>query len=265
LTYLIIGIDGMIDHFTVIGSILIIAIALIISIVWLKRCNVLEKCFLPMATLAVLASHELLPMYRLLKPIPVILLLGSTLLFRLRNTIDNSTRKFYALLALGLLFSLFGDIIISMDGSAMFLVGLGFFLCAHIFYLLLFKQQVTWFPSLKIFYIALILAVVVYSVLWRGIRHDLVLSLAVAVYALMISIMGAQAIGRAIMVRNRLATYTAIGSVLFIMSDIILGIGTFAYPFKSLAICNLIPYFLAQLLIAHATQPRYVQKNDNHL
>jgi alkylglycerol monooxygenase len=71
------------------------------------------------------------------------------------------------------------------------------------------------------------------------------------VYAIVIALMAAQAIGRAAVRRDTASVGVAIGALCFMLSDSILAINKFAMPLPMSEFAVLTTYYAAQILIAH--------------
>lgn len=151
-------------------------------------------------------------------------------------------RTVVALLAtLALLFSWAGDVGISSSGELSFLVALGFFLLAHVFYIALFvrklrMRRLTWWSALYlVWWVALVVILA---------PHIGALLIPVAVYGLVLGAMGAVAL-----TCHRLIAW---GGALFVVSDTILGLDRFLPGFELWQVHFLImlSYLAAQGLIA---------------
>ncbi|HWI82395.1 lysoplasmalogenase family protein [Ramlibacter sp.] len=151
-----------------------------------------------------------------------------------------------ALLLAGLACSLAGDCFLMLNGF--FIHGLAAFLAAQLCYLALFKRGLPWFPSGKALLATLAVGIAMYAVLFE--RLGPVLKLAVAAYAIVISLMAAQAIGRAAVRRDRASLAVAVGSGFFMLSDALLAINKFALPLPLAPLWVLATYYAAQFLIA---------------
>jgi uncharacterized membrane protein YhhN len=118
--------------------------------------------------------------------------------------------------SLGILLSWIGDVTLSSPDGIGFLVGLGFFLLAHVAYVLLFLRRLRTqrFRPLAVVYIAWWIALVV--VLSPNLGS---LFIPVAVYGLVLCAMGALALHC-----NR---WIAAGGALFVISDSLLGLNNF--------------------------------------
>ncbi|MCG2591382.1 lysoplasmalogenase family protein [Ramlibacter sp. XY19] len=154
--------------------------------------------------------------------------------------------RFEALLVAALAFSLAGDVFLMLSGY--FIPGLASFLLAHLCYLALFRQGVQWFPSGSALAGTLAAGAAMYAFLYPTL--DPVLKVAVALYTLVIALMAAQAIGRAVAVRDAASTAVAAGALFFMASDSLLAINKFALPLPMAQFAVLATYYVAQLLIA---------------
>jgi uncharacterized membrane protein YhhN len=171
------------------------------------------------------------------KPLLMVLLLAA-FLFSLPKV-----RSEIALLgALGIALSWLGDVSLSSPGDLGFLIGLGFFLLAHVAYIILFwrKLKQRSFP----------LIAAIYPLWWIGLvvvlaPHLGSLLIPVAVYGLVLGTMGALAL--------RCDIRIAIGGALFVVSDTILGLDRFLPGFALWQVDAIImtTYLAAQGLIAY--------------
>jgi uncharacterized membrane protein YhhN len=123
--------------------------------------------------------------------------------------------------SLGILLSWLGDTTLSSPDGIGFLVGLGFFLLAHVAYVILFlhKLRMRRFRPLAFVYVAWLIALVVVLAPYLG-----SLLIPVAVYGLVLCTMGALALHC-----NR---WIAAGGALFVISDSILGLNNFLPGFE---------------------------------
>ena len=158
--------------------------------------------------------------------------------------------KVETLLIAALALSLAGDVLLLFPGY--FIPGLISFLLAHLCYIALFKQGIAWFPSRRALAITLGLGTALYGFLFDGL--DPVLRVAVAVYAVVIALMAAQAIGRALVLRDGPSAAVAAGAAFFMLSDALLAIDRFAQPFAMAPFWVLGTYYIAQILIASNAQ-----------
>jgi alkylglycerol monooxygenase len=141
-----------------------------------------------------------------------------------------------------------GDV--PLAGLPPFILGLGSFLIAHVFYIALFKQGQAWFPNRRALGAVLAVGVLMYAIVWPGLG-DPVLKTAVAAYVLVISLMAAQAIGRATVQRDAAARWVAVGACVFMVSDSLIAVNKFVTPVALSPLWILATYYAAQILIVH--------------
>jgi len=153
-------------------------------------------------------------------------------------------------ITIGLLFSLVGDILL-LRPEHFFLLGLSAFLFTHIAYLFAFTRD-THFPARpRVWILYLLFAAccnfLLFSRLPAGLRFP------VAVYSLFLVSMAAQAMGRSFLLRTSAARWAAIGALLFVLSDGLLAFDRFYKPLSLAPLLVLLPYYVAQWLIASST------------
>lgn len=143
--------------------------------------------------------------------------------------------------SLAIIFSWAGDVGIASTGELSLLVALGFFLIAHIYYIILFLRKLR-MRRLSLWSIA-------YLAWWAALvailaPHIGSLLIPVAVYGLVLVGMGAIAL-----TCNR---FIAVGGVLFVVSDTILGLNKFLPGFElwQIDFVIMLSYIAAQGLIA---------------
>jgi sterol desaturase/sphingolipid hydroxylase (fatty acid hydroxylase superfamily)/uncharacterized membrane protein YhhN len=155
-----------------------------------------------------------------------------------------------------LLASMAGDVALMFPGG--FLAGLGSFLLAHLMYLMLFsrtvgRRAVGWLPRRGPLLWVAAYGLAMGAVLWPHLPAGL--RVPVAVYVAVICLMGAQALGRASVLRDGAARTVAAGAVLFMTSDTLLAVNRFVAPLPLAALWVLSTYFAGQLLIARFAAP----------
>ena len=187
-------------------------------------------------------------LHYIFKPLTMVLALSLVLL---RARAGGGLRHFDALLLAGLAASMAGDVLLMLKG--MFIPGLVTFLIAHLFYIALFRQGMTWFPSRRALMATLGVGVSMYAFLWSGLAP--VLKVAVAAYVVVIALMAAQAIGRALVLRDAASTAVAVGACFFMLSDAMLATNRFALPLPMAQFWVLSTYYIAQMLIACNAKP----------
>ena len=212
--------------------------------------HLLEVLAVQAAALAVLGSLGFLPWYGALKPLVMVF----AIIFVAASARSTWARgRFGTYLLLALVFSMGGDIALLWP-ETLFVMGLGLFLIAHIFYIVLFRQGQTWFPSRKALVLVLAVGSGMYAVIWPGLA-DPVLKVAVAAYVTVISLMAAQAIGRATVLGDVASRWVAVGACIFMVSDACIAINKFLTPVPLALLWILATYYTAQLLIVHHARP----------
>jgi sterol desaturase/sphingolipid hydroxylase (fatty acid hydroxylase superfamily)/uncharacterized membrane protein YhhN len=151
-----------------------------------------------------------------------------------------------ALLAVALAASLAGDVALMFEGG--FLPGLVAFLLAHLAYVVLFARGVGPLPNRAALVVCAAFGLAMAWVLWPHVPGAL--RWPVVAYVAVICTMGAQAIGRAVVLRDPAAMAVAAGAVLFMASDTQLALNRFVAPLPVSPLGILSTYFAAQLLIA---------------
>jgi uncharacterized membrane protein YhhN len=179
------------------------------------------------------------------KPLATILILS----IAFRNS-RNRTDSYSLWITIGLLCSLVGDVLLIWP-FLLFLPGLFAFLLAHIAYLVAFTRNVKFPVRFSIWLIYLAIVFILYAFLYPNIPVRL--SPAVFIYSLLLASMAAQAMGRAVLLKTTPSYRAAIGAIFFMLSDILLAIDRFHALILLAPVLILIPYYLAQWLIARST------------
>ncbi|QTN30115.1 sterol desaturase family protein [Rhodoferax sp. AJA081-3] len=219
------------------------------------KLHMLEVLAVQSGALATVAALGLMDGYMVFKPLTMLIAIAFV---ATRARSIGATGQFDILLMVALVFSLIGDVFLMLPGNY-FIPGLASFLVAHIFYIALFRQGQTWFPSKKALVSVLAVGVVMYGIVWGGLG-DPVLKAAVAAYVGVISLMAAQAIGRATVQgsQDAGAGWVALGACVFMVSDSLIAINKFVTPVALSSLWILATYYAAQLLIVHnARMPKY--------
>lgn len=161
---------------------------------------------------------------------------------------NRSMSRLSAQMVTALIFCLLGDIALIWDH--LFLLGVGFFLVAHLLFIRALTSRFGFrlAPVALIFALALIFGMSFY--LWSGL--DNTLKIAIPIYATVIGLMGAQALSIGLRRRSSIRIQIALGGVLFILSDALLGINAFKEPFALSGLFILSTYWGALTLLANA-------------
>ncbi len=173
-----------------------------------------------------------------LKSIPVLLLAVTSLIF-----IPGTAGK---LLFAGFLLSAGGDISLSFEGEKAFVMGLSFFLLAHVVYIILFAQDFTFSPGkLPLALIVGGLAITMSIILFPKLGE---MRLPVLVYITVIMAMGVVAAfwtGGA----SSTAILLFVGAAVFMLSDSMIAVNKFLVPISWSKFFIMITYYAAQLMI----------------
>jgi uncharacterized membrane protein YhhN len=149
--------------------------------------------------------------------------------------------------ALGLLCSLIGDIVLMLPGNP-FLFGLLAFLAAHICYAVAFHSGAA-SPAFPWILLALFaVAAILLRYLWRALTP--VVRGAASLYMAAIVLMASLAMARFVSTPLPHSLSAAAGAALFMASDAMLVINRFRTPFRLVHLAVLGTYYAAQLLIA---------------
>ncbi len=150
-----------------------------------------------------------------------------------------------------LIFSWLGDVALLFTrlNPDFFLLGLAFFLCAHLIYIVLFRKASS-AMQFRLWYTFpfAVYAAVLYFLLLPNL--DVILKVAVFVYAAVLMLMGVFAAAR-----NTPNLYmesymrVLIGAIVFMVSDSCIAINTFLHPFPSAEFIIMLTYVLAQYWI----------------
>jgi uncharacterized membrane protein YhhN len=183
----------------------------------------------------------------LFKPLATVLILFIAL-----SEWRSDKRLYSASIAIGLCFSLLGDVALLWP-DLYFLPGLAAFLLTHLSYFVAFTRDAKFpaRPSIWVLYLAI--AAAMFAFLFPNLPSSL--KIPVALYSLLLASMAAQAMGRYLILKTSPARLAATGALLFMLSDVLLAFDHFhsAIPFAPLLV--LAPYYLAQWLIARSTAP----------
>lgn len=166
---------------------------------------------------------------------------------------SGKNKRTFIIMLIGLIFALGGDVFLSFGNSGLFFVlGLGSFSLAHIFYTAAFCSLVKFSP--KDLIPALIIAVptISFLLLKDGFNFAGMFPL-IVLYTILISVMVSKAISLLRLENKNMTSvmFSIIGAVLFFISDFIL-VFVFFYDkdFTLLPYLNLIIYYSGQALLA---------------
>lgn len=180
----------------------------------------------------------------LFKPLATLLILCVVL-----TTGDRFFHPYSLLLAAGLLFSTAGDVFLMLPKDR-FIAGLVSFLVAHLCYIAAFSNDAAFGTGLVWWLPFFAAGGAVVMSLWAKLPSAL--RWPVLAYVLVIATMAGQATGRWLFLGDSAALYSAVGAGLFVVSDAVLAIDRFGWPFHAARGITLTTYYAAQLLIAQS-------------
>lgn len=173
--------------------------------------------------------------------------LATLLILALALSLSPARPEYRWAIAAGLLFSTAGDVFLMLPRDR-FVAGLACFLVAHLCYIGAFSIGVP-FAAAPLLWLPFFAAGgVVLAMVWPGLKPAL--RAPVAVYVVVIAAMAGQATGRWYASGSAVALAAAIGAGLFVVSDAVLAIDRFRWPFRAARAVTLATYWAAQLLIA---------------
>ncbi|MBN2443718.1 MAG: lysoplasmalogenase [Spirochaetales bacterium] len=168
----------------------------------------------------------------------------------LYGTMHSPYFLYITLIFLGLIFSLAGDIIIFFKKNPFFLIALASFACTHIAYAIsfLFYSQFS-LMDIGTSIVIISIGLIIYFYFSRHLKK---LKIPVIFYLVIISFMAWRAVSTLFGHRLTLiqGLFIAGGSILFYISDIILGMNMFVKPIRKFHLKNLSLYYCGQLFIA---------------
>jgi uncharacterized membrane protein YhhN len=181
-------------------------------------------------------------LFLVFKPLTTSLILGVVLLPAARNV-----SIYRGAIALGLLFSLFGDILLMLPGDR-FAAGLVSFLLAHISYIVAFDSATQYAGFPWIAFPLVLSGGLVLRYVWPGVSYSL--RGPIVGYVIVMVTMASWAAYRALVSPGLASVVAGAGAVLFLISDAALAVDRFRQPFRAAQAIVLATYFAAQLLIA---------------
>jgi uncharacterized membrane protein YhhN len=187
------------------------------------------------------------------------LIMPSLMLYIFACTKERNNRFVKTILA-GQLFSFIGDCALMFGGEGLpFLIGLGSFLTAHIAYVYAFVHEVNLYGDssrmilMRKKWLLLPFMVVLGAFLYILFPHLGEMTAPVCVYAFTIMCMSVTALNRNGYVSTETFTPIFVGSLLFMLSDMILAYSLFVKTFPFSGVLVMLTYISAQFLIAQGT------------
>jgi len=179
-------------------------------------------------------------------------LLMPVLFFIYYRLIKGQVNRFYRMILSALLFSWLGDVTLEFQvkNDIFFMIGLACFLIAQVIYLISFfstkGQNVLFFKKIYLILPVIVYGVFMISLLNKGLGE---MKIPVIIYTLVILTMLTSALNREKKVSRQSYILVLVGAMLFVLSDSIIAIDKFGYPFALSGIAVMITYITAQYLI----------------
>lgn len=189
------------------------------------------------------AQQDFQSVFWVLKPLTTIAVLFIPLLYGV-----SINRKYFRRLIAALALCLVGDILLL--NPEWFVFGLAAFFIAHIFYIFAFISYRGLFLKPLPLIVLLLIGTSVYAMLFDGLGE---LKIPVALYVVCLVVMCWQAIGLYDRYQNRRFRFVMVGSFLFLISDAILALNKFKFPFDTAEIFVLVTYWMAIGALAIST------------
>lgn len=182
-----------------------------------------------------------------LKTLPVIYLCALVVDTILGSKL-RSVPKYDASVLAGLVLSGFGDAaLVNADDKRFFILGLLLFALAHASYIYAFGLKPF---NIKLFTFFAILGCGIHSLIHSGMARNGLAGLG-GLYNILIMTMGWRALARQTSTGNQNArTWSAVGAILFVISDFVLGLNKFRAPIPYAQTIIMVNYYAGQLGIA---------------
>ncbi len=172
------------------------------------------------------------PLSWLVKILPLLLLMGVT--------VKLAKNKHEKLFLMGLVFSALGDFFLDYDRLNWFILGLGAFLFAHIFYLLSFRP--IYYNQLKhrLLYLVsyCVYGIAMFTIISTSLGE---LFIPVLIYMTILLLMALTTL-----VSEKSNPWLIVGGLSFVISDSILGVDKFYYQIENAHFYIMISYYFAQ-------------------
>lgn len=156
------------------------------------------------------------------------------------------------LILLGLIFSCGGDILLNID---LFPHGMGSFAVAQIFYISAFGfKPLKWVIGIVLY----VLGATLVGIVFKDLEGVLVVGL--PVYVLLLLTMCWRSLARAVDQKSFIYIFCGIGSVLFVISDGLIGVDMFLIKVPNARLWIMLTYYVAQFAIALSTSNEGLKK-----
>jgi uncharacterized membrane protein YhhN len=172
------------------------------------------------------------------------------LYFRL---IKGQINNFHRMIMSALVFSWLGDVTLQLQGKndIFFMIGLSCFLLAQVMYLIAFfstkGENVLFFKKIYLILPVILYGLIILYILYDGLGD---MKITVIIYTIVILTMLSSALNREKKVNRQSYILVLVGAILFVLSDSMIAINKFSYPFDMSRIVIMLTYVVAQYLIA---------------
>ena len=166
--------------------------------------------------------------------------------------IKGQMNGFHRLILSALAFSWLGDVTLQLQSmnDMFFMVGLSCFLIAQVMYLIAFfsrkGENVLFFKKVYLIFPVIIYGVIIIYVLYDGLGD---MKLPVIIYTVVILTMLTAALNREKKVIRPSYILVLLGAIFFVLSDSMIAISKFGYPFILSRVAIMTTYIVAQYLI----------------
>ena len=174
--------------------------------------------------------------------------------------IKGQMNGFHRLILSALVFSWLGDVTLQLQSmnDMFFMVGLSCFLIAQVMYLIAFfsrkGEDVLFFKKVYLIFPVIIYGVIIIYVLYDGLGD---MKLPVIIYTVVILTMLTAALNREKKVIRQSYILVLLGAIFFVLSDSMIAISKFGYPFILSRVSIMTTYIVAQYLIALGCLKQY--------
>ena len=152
-----------------------------------------------------------------------------------------------------LVFSWLGDVTLQLqeENDIFFMIGLSCFLLAQVMYLIAFfstkGENVLFFKKIYLILPVILYGLIILYILYDGLGD---MKIPVIIYTVVILTMLSSALNREKKVNRQSYILVLVGAILFVLSDSMIAINKFSYPFDMSRIAIMLTYVVAQYLIA---------------
>ena len=174
--------------------------------------------------------------------------------------IKGQMNGFHRLILSALVFSWLGDVTLQLQNKndIFFMVGLSCFLIAQVMYLIAFfstkGENVLFFKKVYLIFPVIIYGVIIIYVLYDGLID---MKLPVIIYTVVILTMLTAALNREKKVIRQSYILVLLGAIFFVLSDSMIAISKFGYPFILSRVAIMTTYIVAQYLIVLGCLKQY--------